>query len=85
MTSSAPLVFSAMASASASTRRTRGDRGTTSPAGARLRRAISLSSRWAEIYRTDALGAVCARLTEAGAEVAGFSPPSLREQWTGLP
>ena len=24
-------------------------------------------------------------LTEAGAEVAGFSPPSLREQWTGLP
>ena len=39
---------SAMASASASTRRTRGERGTTSPAGARLRREISLSSRWAE-------------------------------------
>lgn len=44
-----------------------------------------LEAAGAEIYRTDALGAVCARLTEAGAEVAGFSPPSLREQWTGLP
>lgn len=43
-----------------------------------------LEAAGAEIYRTDALGAVCARLTEAGAEVAGFSPPSLREQWTGL-
>lgn len=44
-----------------------------------------LEAAGAQIYRTDEQGAVTVVLSEEGVSAAGFSPPSLREVWTGLP
>ena len=44
-----------------------------------------LEAAGAQVWRTDEDGAVSAVFGETGVTVAPYQPPSLREQWLGLP